>query len=99
MKTKHLLLAAAMLLFTALTVVAQNAVDKKPAESNIPFSKKLPLPDIMNSSGNSSQEVMKADLNKLLMHAIKTHDKNAIKKALDDYRQQLKDKSNQQVLH
>ena len=99
MKTKHLLLLSAMLMLTAFTVVAQNTVDKKPSVDNIPFGKKSPPPDIMNSSGNSSQQIMPVNLNKLLMQAIKTHDKNAIKKTLDDYRQQLKDQNNSQALY
>ena len=88
-----------MLMFTALTAIAQNAADKKPSEENIPFGKKLLPPDLMNSPGSSSQQMMQPNLNKLLMQAIKTHDKNAIKKALDNYRQQLKDNNSQQALY
>jgi hypothetical protein len=52
----------------------------------------------MNSLGNTSQQMIQPNLNKLLMQAIKSHDKKAIKKTLDDYRQQLKN-SNEQTLH
>ena len=53
----------------------------------------------MNSQGSSSQQMMRPDLNKLLMQAIKSHDKSAIKKTIDDYRQQLKDYNGQQASH
>jgi ELWxxDGT repeat protein len=99
MKSKHLLTTLVLLMLTAVTVVAQDATDKKPSSENIPFGKKLPPPALMNSSRNSSQQVMQPDLNKLLMQAIKSHDKNAIKKTLDDYRQQLKENHIQQALH
>ncbi len=99
MKTKHLPLLAITLMFTSLTVIAQNATDKKLPAENIPFGKKLPPPDIMVSPGSSSQQMMQPNFNKLLMQAIKTHDKNAIKKTLDDYRQQLKNQSNPQALY
>ncbi len=100
MQKKHLLLAFAMLILIELTATAQNVVDKPNTQKdNIPFGKKLPPPDIMNSQTNSSQQIIQPGLNKLLMQAIKTHDKNAIKKVLDDYRQQLKENSNEQALH
>ena len=53
----------------------------------------------MSSPGSSSGQVMQPDFNKLLMQAIKTHDKNAIRKAMDDYKLQLKDQSNSQALY
>ncbi len=98
MKTKHLLLLSTMLLFTTFTVVAQNAVDKKPSSDNIPFGKKLPPPDIMNNANSPSGQVTQPNLNKLLTQAIKTHDKNAMKKALNNFRQQSKE-NNEQGLH
>ena len=48
MKTKHLLAVFVMILFTTLTVVAQNATNKTlSAKDNIPFGKKLQPPDII----------------------------------------------------
>ena len=79
-------------MFTMLTAVAQNATDKKQSpKDDIPFGKKLPPPDLMNDT-DPLQQMTQPNLNKLLMQAIKSHDKNAIKKTLDDYRQQLKDR-------
>jgi ELWxxDGT repeat protein len=99
MKTKHLLLMSAMLMLTALTSIAQNVTDKpNSVRDNIPFGKKLLPPNLINSPENSSQQMMQPGFNKLLMQAIKSHDKNAIKKTLDDYRQQLKNQSNTQAL-
>ncbi len=100
MKTKYLLFVFAMLLLTTYTTVAQNVTgNPNSVKDNIPFGKKLPPPEFMNNAGNSSQQMMQPELNKLLMQAIKSHDKNAIKTTINDYRQQLKDRSNQQALH
>src|SRR6185436_1076580 len=89
MKTKFLLITAVLIMLTALTVVAQDGTDKKPSSENIPFGKKLPPPDLMNIQENSSRQMPP---NKVLTQAMKSNDKNAIKKALNDYRQQLVDR-------
>ncbi|HYK47562.1 MAG TPA: ELWxxDGT repeat protein, partial [Parafilimonas sp.] len=90
MKTKFLLFTPVLLMLTALTVVGQDATNNKPSSENIPFGKKLPPPDVLSSPENSSQQRMPPNLNTTLMQAIKSHDKNAIKKALNNYGQQLK---------
>src|SRR3954462_238527 len=94
MKAKYLLLPFVMLTLTSL---AQDATDKKHPE-NIPFGKKLPQSDIAEYPGSSLQQMSRPNMNTALREAIKSHDKNAIKKALNDYRQQLIDKRKEQTI-
>jgi len=98
MKSKFLLITSALLMLTALTVVAQDATDNKPSSENIPFGKKLPPPDLMRGHENSSRQIVPPNLNKLLMLAMKSNDKNGVKKALNDYKQQLMDKREEQTI-
>jgi hypothetical protein len=86
------LLLVVMLMLTALTVVAQDATSKKPSPENIPFGKKLPPPDPAEYPGRSLPQMNHSNINAALREGIKSHDINAIKKALDDYRQQLMEK-------
>src|SRR5206468_404258 len=87
-----------MLMLTALNVVAQDATEKKLSSENIPFGKELPHPDIAEYPGRSAPQMSRPNMNTALRQAVKSHDKNAIKKALDDYRQQLMDKRKEQTI-
>ena len=59
MKTKHLLLLSAMLLFTMLTATAQDATNQRlSSKDDIPFGKKMPPPDVRAVPGTFSSRCL-----------------------------------------
>jgi ELWxxDGT repeat protein len=89
MKNKYLLIAAVIIMFTALKTVAQNAMNIKSAEKTaISFGKKLPPPSLTIRPGNSLQGKVRPGMPNLSMQRIKDLNANDIKKDPARFKQQ-----------
>src|SRR6266542_171602 len=97
MKTTNLLLLAVTLMLTALTSVAQNEIDKKPAAENIAFGKKQPPPDLTNYINRSSAEMVNPNVNSFFMPGMNISQPIAPHKSPNYYRQLFKERRQMQA--
>ena len=105
------LVLVVMLMLTALRGVAQNTEDvKRSIKDIIPFGKKLPPPDLTNHQDKFMPEMASPNIGSVLtrginhsdIHSVFTpginhSDINEIKKNLDAYKQQLKEKIKEKI--
>ena len=99
MKTKHLLLAAVLIIVTAIQSVAQNAINGKLSQKTaIPFGKKLPPPNLTILPGNSLPGEVRFDVHNLNMQRIKDFNANDIKKNPAQFKQQILQMRNNNML-
>jgi trimeric autotransporter adhesin len=90
MKAKILLLIPVMLVFIALTAVAQRVTPQRHSVKDIiPFGKKLPPPDFTKSWGKPTPGFTNPGINNALTKSRNLPDPNTIKKDPESYRQQL----------